>query len=176
MPKREVMGKWPIFNLLEWWSVLLWGPLFMLVVSPIMKTDTKYISPVPASGLLTGHQYSNLYLKPNSFSFPFTNQSFDVTFLQPYQHFSSHPDPAILISSPLIRHSFAVSPASIPSFPFPLIPGWLHLLWDQLQGIWKDYTEISLCSQCFQPLLHRLLCLWDWIPLYCIGGFTQFTF
>lgn len=44
------------FHLLPY-THFFWDLFLCLWVSPIMKTDIKYISPVPASGLLTGHQY-----------------------------------------------------------------------------------------------------------------------
>ena len=106
---------------------LLLGPLFMLVGftyyedrHQIYFSGSSFWAPYWTSVL-------NLVFKAQLLFFPFTNQSSDVTFLLLYQHFSSHPDTEILISFPLIRHSFAVSPASILSFPLPLIPGWLHL-------------------------------------------------
>lgn len=61
------------------------------------------------------------YFKIQTLSLSFyTNHPFDVHILPTLSHFSSHPDAESLIPFPLIRHSFAVSPAFILSFSFPL--------------------------------------------------------
>lgn len=81
-----------------------------------VKADIKHITPALASGRLSGHHVFRIkfFLVPSVHSIPLMS-----TFCYCITRFQS-PRRRRLIPFPLIRHSFAISPAFILSFPFPL--------------------------------------------------------
>lgn len=149
------------------------GLLLGLWLSLVMKADSKCISLALALDSSLDISTKTHFLNQTHSLSPLAKPFLWCHIFAPVSRFSSHPDAESLIAFPLIRHSFAVSPASILSFPFPLIPRRLHPPGDQLHWIWKATQRLAYARSVFslslvQFSLHisiffkvNLPCLWD---------------